>query len=101
MGMDMQGTSSTRLWQFEIGGKGDLDPITDAVDVDDDRVWRLLGNDAGKQGNHACLPICFMVAEWAWQMATARASEASAWAISGRLSSAFTICCTCSLAARP
>src|SRR6266540_4250692 len=98
----MEGDILSLFGKVIVGGKGYLHPVTYAVYVENDEFGGFMGKPAGKKGNHASfLRNVLMPAEWAWQIATAKASEASSWATSGRWRRTFSIFCTWSFDARP
>ena len=52
VGMDVQSAFPPFFGKVVVGRKGYLDPVADAVNVENDEVRRFVGDGAGKQSNH-------------------------------------------------
>ena len=55
MGIDVEGDLCPAFGELVVGGKGYLDPVADAVHVEDDVLGRFVGNFTGKR---AIIPLC-------------------------------------------
>src|SRR5262249_39117034 len=106
MGLDEQADGAAGRGQPVEAARRAEHLIADAADIDDGGIGALGIDDARELGDHEAPPAAIfqtrrVAAWWAWQMATASASAASADCSRQPGSRRRTIICTCAFSAWP
>src|SRR6202008_2047198 len=79
LGLDVQHHLLAGLGQARQGARAAAHDVADAAHVHERLVLAHLRQDSAQASDHAALPIRRTARAWAWVMATARASAASAF----------------------